>query len=92
MSADLVPAHPIEDVDQGGELARAFNVTRGSPATRDSYARDLWSWPGYCAWVGLDPLDAWPGNVSMWLAALTELGEAGTTRARRLAAVSSWYA
>jgi site-specific recombinase XerD len=87
---ELVPVER-ERGDPVAGLVAAFLRTRNSAHTRDAYARDLRSWLDYCAGVGLDPLDVWPGNVSMWLAELADAGETGTTRARRLAAVSSWY-
>jgi site-specific recombinase XerD len=90
-STDLVPARADEHDDKVAKLAAAFIATRRAAGTRHGYARDLTLWVGYCRRVGLDPLDVWPGNVQLWLRELADAGEAGTTQARRLASVSSWY-
>ncbi|GAA3455893.1 site-specific tyrosine recombinase XerD [Dactylosporangium matsuzakiense] len=90
-STDLVPLEQTDPGDLLAALAAAFVATRRSENTRAAYRRDLGAWLDYAARAGFDPLDAWPGNVQLWLAELDAAGESGTTRARRLAAVSSWY-
>jgi len=84
-------ARIVEPGDRVDELARAFLATRSSPHTRDAYARDLRSWVEFARGRGIDLLDAWPAHVQLWLAELHAAGESGSTRARRLGAVSSWY-
>lgn len=78
----------------GDHLARlvgTFLAGRKSEHTKDAYRRDLASWLGWCAGNNVNPLDAWPAHAQLWLTHLRRCGEAGTTRARRLGAVSSWY-
>lgn len=82
---------PDEPTDTLGRLVAAYLRTRKSDHTRRAYRHDLTSWLDHCAAAGTNPLDAWPANVQIWLADLTDRGESGSTRARRLAAVSSWY-
>jgi site-specific recombinase XerD len=81
-----------EPGDHTARLAAAFTATRKSPHTRDAYHRDLTNWLTWCTTAGINPLDAWPAHITAWLRTLREVhGEAGTTQARRLGAVSSWY-
>lgn len=88
---DLVPVQR-DQADHIGRLVAAFLGSRRSKLTAEAYARDLKSWLGWCATAGVDPLDAWPAHVQLWLTHLAnDRGEAGGTRARRLGAVSSWY-
>ncbi|TCB97567.1 integrase [Micromonospora zingiberis] len=88
---DLVPVQR-DQADHIGRLVAAFLDGRRSRLTAEAYARDLKSWLTWCATNTVDPLDAWPAHVQMWLTHLTnDRGEAGNTRARRLGAVSSWY-
>lgn len=80
-----------EPAEVVGRLVAAFLAGRRSKLTADTYRRDLTNWLTWCHTNGVDPLDAWPAHILMWLTALAERGEAGTSRARRLGAVSSWY-
>lgn len=82
-----VPQSQSRD-DRVTDLTAQFLKTRRSDHTRRAYRLDLTSWWAWCATADLHPLDARPGDVLSWLA---DLDEAGTTRARRLSAVSSWY-
>ncbi|MFD6770612.1 tyrosine-type recombinase/integrase [Micromonospora chalcea] len=65
--------------------------------TAATYRRDITHWLTWCATNGIDPLTAWPADVKRWQRHLSEYGgrngtgEAGTSRARRLGAVSSFY-
>ncbi|MFC6017783.1 tyrosine-type recombinase/integrase [Plantactinospora solaniradicis] len=86
---DLVPAQ--RPGDHLARLAAAFIATRKSEHTRDAYRRDLTAWLNWCTGNGVNPLDAWPAHVQLWMTHLERCGDAGTTRARRLGAVSSWY-
>ena len=63
-----------------------------SSHTAAAYRRDLALWLGWCRDNGIDPLAAYAPHVQLWLAWLTDRGDAGTTRARRLGAISGWYA
>lgn len=96
--SDLVPHSPGENARKIDELTEAFYESRRSAHTRDAYRRDIGSWWGWCAFYRVNPLLARPAEILRWQAALKDgttpftRPEAGTTRARRLAAVSSWYA
>lgn len=65
---------------------------RTSPATRDGYSRDLSWWIVYASARGLDLADVDPMEADLYAATLREAGLGDATRARRLAAASSWYA
>jgi integrase/recombinase XerD len=89
VTTDLAPV--TQPGDRLAGLVAAFLAGRKSEHTAKAYRGDLASWLGWCAEQRVDPLDAWPAHVQLWLAALDRTGEAGTTRDRRLGAVSSWY-
>lgn len=66
--------------------------------TRRAYFADLAAWLSWCARTGLDPLRARRADLDAWKGTLTVTGRDGAvrpasaaTRARRLAAISSWY-
>lgn len=86
---ELVPVEGAGGGDRLAGLTAQFLAGRKSADTRDAYRLDLSSWLAWCRDADLDPRQAWPGDVTVWLASIG--GEAGTTRARRLSAVSSWY-
>jgi len=65
---------------------------RSSPATRTAYARDVSWWLAWCAARGRHPTEAGPVDADQYAAATSATGLARSTVARRLAAVSSWYA
>lgn len=89
MSAELVPAEPVGN-DRLNELTRRWLKVRRSEDTRQAYRRDLESWLLWCGANGLHPTDAWQQHILDWLASLAD-SQAGSTRSRRLSAVSSWY-
>ncbi len=69
-----------------------------SAATRDAYARDVHEYLTWCLRRELDPLAVRLPEVQMYAAELAETAHpqtgrvlAANTRARKLAAVSSWY-
>lgn len=80
-----VPDRPGDDLDR---LAEVFVGTRRSPHTAKAYRADLASWLAWCRDNGLDPLNLRQAHVNVWLSTLPG---AESSRARRLAAVSSWY-
>lgn len=65
---------------------------RTSPATHDGYSRDLSWWLAYATTRGIDLEDVDPIDADLYAAALRKAGLGDATRARRLAAASSWYA
>lgn len=98
MTTDLVPSG--DQGDRIAELTAQWFNSRKSKHTQDAYKIDLGSWLTWCHKAGVYPLEAWPGDILSWLAYLTEgdpttnppqKPEKGTTRARRVGAVSGWY-
>lgn len=96
----LLPALPPDDPgDRYGLrlLTAAWLRSQSSDATRRAYYRDLAGWLDYCARTGLAPRAARRADVDDWSASMTvNVGgrsrpPSAATRARRLAAVSSWY-
>ena len=96
----LLPALPPDDPgDRYGlrHLTAAWLRNQGSDATRRGYYRDLAGWLDYCTRTGLDPRAARRADIDDWSVAMTvNVGgrsrpPSAATRARRLAAVSSWY-
>ncbi|MCG5460831.1 tyrosine-type recombinase/integrase [Micromonospora sp. MED01] len=83
--------------DHHARLLAAFLDGLRSPLTADTYRRDITHWLTWTAQRGIDPLTAWPADIKRWQTWLSEhggrhgTGEAGTSRARRLGAVSSYY-
>ncbi len=87
-----VPVNPIGEDERPARLAEAFIVTRKSAHTRAAYASDIiGSWLRWCRVAKVAPLAARHADVQRWLSWRRELGDAESTLARRLAAVSSWY-
>ncbi|MFV2172897.1 tyrosine-type recombinase/integrase [Actinomadura sp. LOL_016] len=78
-------------------LTAAWLRSQSSDATRRAYYRDLAVWLDYCARTGLDPCAARRADIDDWSASMTvnvrgrSQPPSAATRARRLAAVSSWY-
>jgi site-specific recombinase XerD len=65
---------------------------RKSVHSRTAYAKDASWWLAWCAASGTNPALARPLQADQYAAALAEAKLAKATQARRLAAVSSWYA
>lgn len=76
------------------QLAAAWLASYDSPHTRRAYERDLRAWLGWCTTVDVDPLRARRVHVDAWVRQGASFARipAPTTLARRLAAVSAWYA
>ncbi|REF00771.1 tyrosine-type recombinase/integrase [Thermomonospora umbrina] len=97
----MLPALPIDE--DGGRyglrtLTAAWLRGQNSDATRRAYYQDLAGWLAHCAHAGLDPLTARRADVDDWTVTMTAAVRGGgsrpagaATKARRLAAVSSWY-
>ena len=94
------PAISVRDVRAGfrdDHTARAAAVwfwldASGSPHTREAYRRDIAQWFGWCDASGVPPGDARRADVDAWRGELGAAGLAGATIARKLSAVSSFYA
>ena len=65
---------------------------RSSTATQAGYIREVAWWLTWVIARGLDPLDPDHMEADLYAAALRSQGLKDATRARRLSAVSSWYA
>ncbi|MFJ6559994.1 tyrosine-type recombinase/integrase [Streptomyces sp. NPDC091412] len=73
------------------KATRSWFAKRPSEHSRIAYAKDAAWWLAFCAASGTDPTRARPTDADDYEAALRETGLAKATRARRLAAASSWY-
>lgn len=71
---------------------RSWLTRRPSEHSQTAYAKDASWWLAFCAATGTDPTTAAPTIADDYATALRETGLAKSTRARRLAAASSWYA
>lgn len=98
MTTDLVPIDPLAGADRVAELTRQWFDSRKSDHTEAAYRLDLASWLGWCRANEVAALDARFGHVMEWLAELAQgdprtgrRPESGSTRARRLGAISGWY-
>ena len=70
---------------------RSWLARRPSGHSRTAYAKDAAWWLAFCAAAGVDPTRARPTDADDYETALRVTGLAKSTRARRLAAASSWY-
>lgn len=73
------------------KATRSWFAKRPSEHSRTAYAKDGAWWLAFCAAAGVDPTRARPTDADDYESALRETGLAKSTRARRLAAASSWY-
>lgn len=74
------------------EATATWLARRKSVHSRTAYAKDASWWLAWCAATDTNPALARPLQADQYAAALDEAGLAKSTRARRLAAASSWYA
>lgn len=97
LTGDLLPADAPATPPRGRApaadgLIEQWLIEYGSPNTRDGYGRDLAAWLNYCQASGLEPIHGpTRTHAAAWLRMLEAKHERGSTRARRLAAVSAWY-
>lgn len=73
------------------KATRSWIARRPSEHSRTAYAKDAGWWLAFCAAADVDPTRARPTDADDYETALRETGLAKSTRARRLAAASSWY-
>ncbi|MFI9531513.1 tyrosine-type recombinase/integrase [Micromonospora rosaria] len=100
LSGELLPAAgtPASTADASGgaaleALLREWLIGYRAANTRAAYASDLQHWLAFLADAGVDPLaEARRLHTHAWLRAQEAAGAATATRARRLAAVSAFYA
>jgi integrase/recombinase XerD len=74
------------------KATRSWLAKRPSEHSRTAYAKDAGWWLAFCATSDTDPTRARATDADDYETALRETGLAKSTRARRLAAASSWYA
>ncbi len=74
--------------DSAVEGFLALAAARLAPRTVDAYRRDL---ADFSAWLERSPADASPDDLAGYVASLRAAGRAGTTIARRVAALRSFY-
>lgn len=74
------------------EATATWLARRKSNHSRTAYAKDASWWLAWCAASDTNPALARPLQADQYAAALAEAELAKSTRARRLAAASSWYA
>ncbi|MFF0408740.1 tyrosine-type recombinase/integrase [[Kitasatospora] papulosa] len=92
------PAALLSLLEQAGAGSDVLTATRSwlgrrpSVHSQTAYAKDAGWWLAYCAATRTDPTTAAPTVADDYATALRESGLAKSTRARRLAAASSWYA
>ena len=79
---------PVQTAD---DVAAAW-LLGYSGATRDAYAADLRCWGSFLTTLGLEPLEAHRAHVDAYARWLEQEGRARSTIARRLAALSGFYA
>ncbi|MBB5967184.1 tyrosine-type recombinase/integrase [Planomonospora venezuelensis] len=84
---------PVDPADPYGvhRLTAIWLETRASAATAAAYRTDLHGWLSWCARRRLDPLQARRADVDLYAADLATRFAAATV-ARKLSAVSAWYA
>jgi site-specific recombinase XerD len=75
-------------MDSAVDSFLALATTRLAPRTVDAYRRDL---ADFSAWLNASPGGASPDQLAAYVAALLARGLAGTTIARRIAALRSFY-
>jgi integrase/recombinase XerD len=92
-----------EPIDPVTRLVLGWLAGKRSENTRKSYARDIGitpqlrasrapSWLAWCRAAGTDPLAATEDHVTMYARALDSAGLSPASAARKLSAVSGWYA
>jgi integrase/recombinase XerD len=92
VAADLAIPVPDDGDERPGELVAAWLATKRSPHTRAAYLRDLAQWAGWLAGYGVPLLKADETAAAMWARHLEAAGVKDSTAARKLTAVSSFYA
>jgi integrase/recombinase XerD len=101
---DLAVTAPADSIDPATALVLAWLAGKRSEHTRKAYARDLGilpqaraarapSWLAWCAAAGTDPVTGvTEDHVTLYARALDAAGLSAATAARKLSAVSGWYA
>src|SRR4051812_20554615 len=74
------------------EVAAAWLLGFGSASTREAYRRDFDQWAEFVGGLGVAVFDARRGHVEAYARSLEAAGRTRATVARKLAALSSFYA
>lgn len=82
---------PPGDGRRRDELLAGWLVKFASPATVRAYRGDALDWMAWCDDSALDPFDVDDTHLNAWMRSLEHDGYAASTRARKLAAVTSLY-
>lgn len=77
---------------RSAEGVAAASLAGYGPATRAAYAQDLWAWGDFLARHGVAVLSAHRVHVDAWMRESEQDGAAPATMARRLSALSGFYA
>ena len=75
-------------MDRSVESFLALSTARLAPRTVEAYTRDL---ADFCTWLEGSPDGATPDQLAAYVASMRAAGLAGTTIARRVAALRSFY-
>lgn len=89
MTTELTPADTMDEALPHAELIGGWLASLTSENTRRAYRRDLAGWLSWLSVAGIDLLQARRVHLDTWRATLRG---AESTRARKLSAVSSFYA
>ena len=81
-----------DEEDPEGALVAGWLAAKRSPHTRAAYLRDLAQWAGWLAGHGVALLEADETAAAMWARHLEAARVKDSTAARKLTAVSSFYA
>jgi integrase/recombinase XerD len=104
MPADLAVTAPTDSTDDTARLVLAWLAGKRSENTRVAYGRDIGilpqarpsrapSWLAWCAAAGVDPVGGvTEDHVAVFARALDAAGLSPASAARKLSAVSGWYA
>jgi site-specific recombinase XerD len=97
MTVELAP-HAGDDLayplGHARDLTKAWLLSYDSLNTRDAYRREIERWFGFCAEIGLDPLQARKSHGDVykrWLELQAGKPVPPKTMNLRISAVSSWY-
>jgi len=104
MPADLAVTAQADTIDPTTRLVLAWLASKRSEHTRRAYGRDLGilpqvrpsrapSWLAWCSAVGVDPVtEVTEDHVTLYARALDSAGLSPSSAARKLSAVTGWYA
>ena len=87
-----LPSPPLPNAARFTELSAAWAHQQRSANTRAAYAADLGAFGAWCSAEGGDPLAADADAVTRYHEAGSAAGASGATLARRLSALSSFFA